>query len=347
STLRLGVNVSAKTDLNITSVKKNGTATTAFIYFPNDSLIASSTFSGDIATFNNVQVNQGETVSVLTGHSGAFTPGRNITMTYPINGTYLDWVNGVRFTTSTNTSSQEISTRLFMIVEINVSNVNAQGQVNLTSPPNNNITSETIIFFNATATITGGATIVNRTLFVWYSNGTLFGTNATTGLSGASEVALDTLDLDANNSYLWNKEYCDSDGDCGFSPLNFSIEVDTEAPIIDIERPIGIIDFGEIGFGKTIFELAIAIAYLMLDQEDPLLSAFHVVKGYFEKFSLTNLELKVLFPLICARLCMSVCSSAYQIKIEPENDYLTINEKQAWDLLFKLEKYPLQFAYQT
>ncbi|OLS26715.1 MAG: 2,2-dialkylglycine decarboxylase [Candidatus Heimdallarchaeota archaeon LC_3] len=110
---------------------------------------------------------------------------------------------------------------------------------------------------------------------------------------------------------------------------------------------LGIIDFGDTIFGKTIFELAIAIAYLMLDQEDPLLSAFHVVKGYFEKFSLTNLELKVLFPLICARLCMSVCSSAYQIKIEPENDYLTINEKQAWDLLFKLEKYPLQFAYQT
>jgi 4-aminobutyrate aminotransferase-like enzyme len=113
------------------------------------------------------------------------------------------------------------------------------------------------------------------------------------------------------------------------------------------ETELGIIDFGDINHGKTIFELAIALAYLMLDHEDPLLSAFHVVKGFNAKFPLLDLELKVLFPLICARLCMSVCNSAHQIKIEPDNDYITINEKHAWDLLFVLEKYPLMFAFQT
>ena len=46
----------------------------------------------------------------------------------------------------------------------------------------------------------------------------------------------------------------------------------------------------------------------------------------------------VLYPLICARLCVSVTNSAYQQSVEPDNDYLTISERPAWALLDKLEK---------
>ncbi len=40
--------------------------------------------------------------------------------------------------------------------------------------------------------------------------------------------------------------------------------------------------------------------------------------------------------MICARLCISVTMSAYQKKLEPDNEYIVISEKPAWELLERL-----------
>ena len=106
----------------------------------------------------------------------------------------------------------------------------------------------------------------------------------------------------------------------------------------------GIIDFGDMVYTQTVNDLAIACAYAMLDKFDPLTAAAHVVTGYHQIHPLTEQELDVLFDLICMRLCTSVCMSAHQFKLEPENEYLTISERPAWDLLNRLAESHPRFA---
>jgi 4-aminobutyrate aminotransferase-like enzyme/Ser/Thr protein kinase RdoA (MazF antagonist) len=107
----------------------------------------------------------------------------------------------------------------------------------------------------------------------------------------------------------------------------------------------GIIDFGDMVKSNTVFDLAIAIAYVILDKDDPIRTAVNVVKGYNSIFPLMENEIKLLFNLICMRLCQSVAISAYQQTLEPENEYLRISEKKAWKCLFLLRKINSKFVY--
>jgi 4-aminobutyrate aminotransferase-like enzyme/Ser/Thr protein kinase RdoA (MazF antagonist) len=102
------------------------------------------------------------------------------------------------------------------------------------------------------------------------------------------------------------------------------------------DRTFGILDFGDIVYSHTINELAIAIAYALLDNTDPIGIAQKIISGYHSVFPISELELELLFPLICTRLAMSVSVSAYQQKLEPENEYLIISEKPTWVLLAHL-----------
>ena len=95
----------------------------------------------------------------------------------------------------------------------------------------------------------------------------------------------------------------------------------------------GIIDFGDMVYSYTICELAIALAYMILDKQDILSTARAVVKGYHSTYSLQPIELDVLFDLICIRLCTSVCMSARERRKAPDNEYLAISEKPAWRTL--------------
>lgn len=98
----------------------------------------------------------------------------------------------------------------------------------------------------------------------------------------------------------------------------------------------GVIDFGDVVYTHTINELAIAIAYAAMNKPDPLEAACHIVKGFNRVFPITEDELAALFPLIAARLLISVtCSELNRIE-HPENVYLQISDKSAWELLQKL-----------
>jgi 4-aminobutyrate aminotransferase-like enzyme/Ser/Thr protein kinase RdoA (MazF antagonist) len=98
----------------------------------------------------------------------------------------------------------------------------------------------------------------------------------------------------------------------------------------------GIIDFGDMLHTYTASEVAVASAYAMLDKADPLAAAIEIAAGYHEVFSLSELELEVLYTLICMRLAVSVTNSAIQQKLHPENEYLLVSERSAWALLEKL-----------
>ncbi len=109
-------------------------------------------------------------------------------------------------------------------------------------------------------------------------------------------------------------------------------------------RVSGLIDWGDIVESATVGEVAIAAAYALLDKPDPLAAAAQVIAGFHAVFPLTDLEMRLLFPLICARLAVSVAVSAAQQKLAPDDVYLVVSEKPAWAALSHFRQTRLQRA---
>ncbi len=111
------------------------------------------------------------------------------------------------------------------------------------------------------------------------------------------------------------------------------------------QRVKGIIDYGDMVYSWIAVDVAVASAYAMLDKPHPLDAAASVIKGYHRKFPLTEIEISVLFDLMCMRLCLSVCICAEQKSRSPDNKYLRINEQSAWATLAQLQLISADFAH--
>jgi 4-aminobutyrate aminotransferase-like enzyme/Ser/Thr protein kinase RdoA (MazF antagonist) len=92
-------------------------------------------------------------------------------------------------------------------------------------------------------------------------------------------------------------------------------------------RVTGILDFGDIVHTYAIADLAIAIAYAVLGQPDPLAAAASVARGYETRRSMDDDEIAALFDLVLLRLCTSVCIAARQQKQRPDDAYLSISQR--------------------
>ena len=99
--------------------------------------------------------------------------------------------------------------------------------------------------------------------------------------------------------------------------------------LVDPERMIvtGLLDFGDMVYSYTVGDLAIALAYVVLDKPHPRAAANEVIEGYTSEFELRDEELEMLWPLVRLRLAMSVCIAAYQLREQPENEYLRISQR--------------------
>ncbi len=107
----------------------------------------------------------------------------------------------------------------------------------------------------------------------------------------------------------------------------------------------GFIDFGDTLYTQTVNELAIALAYALLDKPGPLAAALPVIRGFHSVFPLQEEEVAALFALTGARLLASVTNSAINKREEPGNEYLLISERPAWALLEKFKGIPPNFAH--
>ena len=126
-------------------------------------------------------------------------------------------------------------------------------------------------------------------------------------------------------------------------PNDSNILVRAEGPAPP--RVAGLIDFGDMVYGPTAADLAVALAYIMMGNERPLDRALPVIRAYHSEFPLSEDEIRLLYPLIAARLCLSVCISWYQQGREPDNHHLSISEAGAWDLLATLRGIHPRFAH--
>jgi 4-aminobutyrate aminotransferase-like enzyme/Ser/Thr protein kinase RdoA (MazF antagonist) len=106
-----------------------------------------------------------------------------------------------------------------------------------------------------------------------------------------------------------------------------------------------VIDYGDAIYSQTINDVAVALAYAIMEQPDPLAAALPLVAGYHKKYALQEAELEMLYILVAMRLAISVTKSAINKVKEPDNTYLLISEKPAWELLYLWKNIPPQLAH--
>ncbi len=98
-------------------------------------------------------------------------------------------------------------------------------------------------------------------------------------------------------------------------------------------RMLGLLDFGDMVYTATVCDLAIALAYVMLGEREPLPAAAQVIRAYQRCHPLTFAEQQALYPLVLSRLAMSVCYAAHNRARNPDDPYQVVTEAAAWDLL--------------
>jgi 4-aminobutyrate aminotransferase-like enzyme/Ser/Thr protein kinase RdoA (MazF antagonist) len=102
-------------------------------------------------------------------------------------------------------------------------------------------------------------------------------------------------------------------------------------------RVTGLLDFGDAVASWVAAEPAIAAAYALLGRDDLVEAAAAVVAGYHAEHPLTLPERECVWTLTGLRLAMSVTIAAIQRAQRPDDAYLSVTEKAAWEALERME----------
>jgi len=105
------------------------------------------------------------------------------------------------------------------------------------------------------------------------------------------------------------------------------------------------IDYGDAIYTQIINDVAILCAYGLMGHIDPLNASLSLVKGYHSTFPLEEVELEHLYNAVSMRLVIIVTKSAMSKIEEPDNEYLWISEKPAWEVLKKWRNVSSEFAH--
>lgn len=94
----------------------------------------------------------------------------------------------------------------------------------------------------------------------------------------------------------------------------------------------GIIDFGDCCYSRYVFELAIAMAYMLLESND-LDTGGLVMAGYSMLRVIPQHEKDVLRVAIAARLCQSLVLGLYTSTVDETNQYILSTQARGWKIL--------------
>ncbi len=95
----------------------------------------------------------------------------------------------------------------------------------------------------------------------------------------------------------------------------------------------GIIDLGDMCLAPRVCDLAIAGAYIVLDQAQPEQALAQLVAGFHHSAALSELEISLIWPLLRMRLAVSVVNSTLMALDNPNDPYVTISQAPAWAFL--------------
>ncbi len=99
----------------------------------------------------------------------------------------------------------------------------------------------------------------------------------------------------------------------------------------------GLIDFGELQYASQINDLAITLAYALLDEDDIATASANIISGYEDEFAFMPEEREIIYDLMAMRLVTNIIMTSHSAKKAPDNDYILISQKPARALLKKLE----------
>lgn len=98
----------------------------------------------------------------------------------------------------------------------------------------------------------------------------------------------------------------------------------------------GILDFALIMNGCCVFEVAITMAYMMLDKPSRVDAVRAVLAGWESLMPLSEDERNSLFLLALGRLCQSLVNGLNQAKINPDHKYLLTTARGRIPLILNL-----------
>ena len=112
-------------------------------------------------------------------------------------------------------------------------------------------------------------------------------------------------------------------------------------------RVTGLIDFGDLAWQPVICDVAIALAYYLLDKEQPLEACAAFLRGYHAVRKLSEAELALLFGLIKTRLAVSLAISSHRQAENPDDPYIVVSQAPARRALQALAGIPEAVAEAT
>lgn len=113
-------------------------------------------------------------------------------------------------------------------------------------------------------------------------------------------------------------------------------DANPENILVEGERVSGFVDFGDACHNPRVCELAICLAYLMMDRDDPLEAAGTVIEAYAAERPLAAAERGVLLPLVCGRLAVTVTMACSRMAVAPDNPNWFVSLRPALALLRRL-----------
>ena len=113
------------------------------------------------------------------------------------------------------------------------------------------------------------------------------------------------------------------------------------------DRMTGLLDFGDMVHTAIVCELAVALAYAMLGERDPLAAAGAVIRGYHRHNPLNLAEQHALHALVRVRLAASLCYAARNKIRDPHDAYQVVSEAGIRALIERLDAYPRGAAEET
>jgi 4-aminobutyrate aminotransferase-like enzyme/Ser/Thr protein kinase RdoA (MazF antagonist) len=108
--------------------------------------------------------------------------------------------------------------------------------------------------------------------------------------------------------------------------------------------PTGVIDFGDIGLGWVVGDLAATCASVLHHEPDRPLAAVAAVRGYAEQVPLTEPEAAAVWPAVVARAAVLVVSGVHQGLIDPGNDYAVSAQEREWQMFVSAAAMPADVA---
>ncbi len=113
-------------------------------------------------------------------------------------------------------------------------------------------------------------------------------------------------------------------------------DLNDENVLVEGDRVVGLLDFGDALRNPLVCDLAIALAYLLLGEPDPWDAGARLVEGYHGARPLSVRECELLFPLMCGRLAVSVTMAARRRAEGNARDAWFTTEAAAWRALERL-----------